>query len=268
VYLLYTDETNMNPDNSEFFVYAGVSIPGDKAAALSAEIESLRKRNGYQAGDVLKFNTVERPPHINGQQHLAAKRELMGAAVQHGVKLFASFLLHNIVRDGDTDQARRNEINRICFHFDEYLRTVDDYGLVLVDTFTDLELNRVLREKFSIGITGKLPYSQRLPLPRILGYHQATIGTSHFTSVIDVVLGALRYAVNTRARKRTVCKTLIGQIAPLCIADGSANGRVSDLSINFSPKEVRVARYLDQYKQLCAFLRESGIDPGEEPSAS
>jgi hypothetical protein len=48
VHLLYTDEVNMDPDNSEFFVYAGVSIPGENAAALHADIEALRKRNGYK----------------------------------------------------------------------------------------------------------------------------------------------------------------------------------------------------------------------------
>jgi len=179
----------------------------------------------------------------------------------------ASFLLHNIVKDCNTEQARRNEINRICFHFNAYLHRLEDYGLVLVDMFTDPELNNVLREKFSIGIKGNLPFSEKLPLDRILGYHQATIGTSHFTSVIDLVLGALRYAVNTRKENRPVCKLLIGQLAPLCIPYGRAgNAKVSDLSINFSPKEIRVKKYLDQYTELCAFVRENGIDAGQEPT--
>jgi hypothetical protein len=122
----------------------------------------------------------------------------MDAAARHGVKLLASFLLHKIIKDGDAEQARRNEISRICYHFDAYLSRVADNGLVLVDTSTDPRLNNVLREKFSIGITGSLPSSKTLPLTRILGYHQATVGTSHFSSVIDVVLGSLRYAVNSR----------------------------------------------------------------------
>lgn len=127
MHLLYTDEVNMNPENSEFFVYAGVSIPGDNAAALHADIEALRQRNGYKPGDPLKFNTVERPVYVDAGQHQAAKRELMEAAAKHGVKLFASFLLHNIVKDSDIDQARRNEINRVCFHFNSYLNRISDY---------------------------------------------------------------------------------------------------------------------------------------------
>ena len=72
MHLLYTDEVNVDPENSEFFVYAGVAIPGDNAAALSTAIENLRTHYGYQPSDLLKFNTRERPGYISPEQHLAA----------------------------------------------------------------------------------------------------------------------------------------------------------------------------------------------------
>jgi hypothetical protein len=83
-------------------------------------------------GDLLKFNTRERPRHISPEQHLEAKREVMEAAAEHGVKLIASFLLHNIAKTTGVDEARRNEINRVCLHFNAYLHRVEDHGLVLV----------------------------------------------------------------------------------------------------------------------------------------
>jgi hypothetical protein len=89
LHLLYTDEVNVDPENSEFFVYAGVAVPGENAAALSTDIENLRRSNGYVPGDLLKFNTRERPRHISPEQHLEAKREVMDAAAEHGVKLIA-----------------------------------------------------------------------------------------------------------------------------------------------------------------------------------
>jgi hypothetical protein len=265
VHLLYTDEVNMKPEESEFFIYAGVSIPCDHAAALHDDVEELRGRNGYQPEDPLKFNTAERRAHVNRQQHLTAKRELMAAAANRGVKLFASFLLHNIVQGGDVDEARYNEINRVCYHFDDYMQRVNDYGLVLVDTFSEKRLNRVLCETFSIGLTN-MPFSNALRLRRILGCHQATIGTSHFTSVVDVVIGAVRYAVNARKENPPVCENLIRQLAPLCIPSRSGNRKISDLSINFSPKQIKVKAYLEKYTELCTFLRDNGIDPQEEPT--
>jgi hypothetical protein len=162
------------------------------------------------------------------------------------------------------DEARRNEINRVCFHFNAYLHRVQDHGLVLVDTFNDPRLNTLLREKFATGITGHLPYSRALRLDRILGFHQATIGTSHFSSVVDVVLGGLRYAVNSRQQNKPICRTLIGQLGPLCVRSG-ANNKVSDLSINFSPKAIRSAKYLATYKELATFLAENGIEPDVQP---
>jgi hypothetical protein len=267
MYLLYTDEVNLDPSTSEFFVYAGVTIPGEEAALLHSDIADLRERNGYQPGDPLKFNIADRPAHVNKQQHLDAKRELMAAAANRGVKLFASFLLHSIVESGDVDAARRKEINRICYHFNKYwAHRAKDHGLVLVDTFSDPKLNDHLREKFSIGIEGKLPFSKKLLLNRILGYHQATIGTSHFTSVVDVVIGAVRYAVNTRLKKPEVCKTLIGQLAPLCIPYSPGNGKTSAWSINFSPKNIKSSQYFKQYLELCKFFRDHGIDPAEGPN--
>jgi hypothetical protein len=131
----------------------------------------------------------------------------------------------------------------------------------------------VLREKFSIGLTGNRPFSKTLPLDRILGYHLATIGTSHFTSVIDVILGSLRYAVNMRKENRPVAKVLINQLAALCILescfvrlteDPKTPGpfvkvqKASDLSINFSPKTIKVGKYLDQYKELCCMCLPAG----------
>lgn len=108
MYLFYTDESNLDPAKADFFVYAGVAIPGDHAAALSAEIDALRARRGYQPLDTLKFTSHGRPSHVSAQQHLDAKRELMEAAARHDVKLIASMILHSIATS--PKDARLNEI--------------------------------------------------------------------------------------------------------------------------------------------------------------
>jgi hypothetical protein len=45
LHLLYADEVNVSPENSEFFVYAGIAVPGDRAGQLSEEIDELRKKS-------------------------------------------------------------------------------------------------------------------------------------------------------------------------------------------------------------------------------
>jgi len=45
--------------------------------------------------------------------------------------------------------------------------------------------------------------------------------------------------------RQSVAQTLLGQLAPLAIRNGS--GKVDELSIFFSPKTIRVTSYLNEY---------------------
>jgi len=256
MYLLYTDEVNVDPRSSDFFIYGGVAINSSNAPLLSADIEHLRQEYGYRPQDLLKFNTRERPPHISPNAHKEIKRKVIEAAAAHGVRLFTSFVLHDIA--GSPEQARRREINRVCYHFDRFLRDENDYGIVLIDEFTDTKLRTILHEKFSIGLRG-LPYSNPYRLERILGFHLASIGSSHFTSVVDVVLGSLRYAVNCLGdpKRRAIVQTLLRQLAPLCLRN--ENGAIREQSIFFAPVRVKVKTYHEKYKKLREFLIQNGL---------
>jgi hypothetical protein len=258
VHLLYTDEVNVDPTSTEFFIYGGVSVEGARAGDLSKAIDELRARCGYQPLDRLKFNTVERPAHVSPEVHKEIKRGLLELAASHGCKLFASFLLHKIARGGDVDLARRNEINRVCANFQAYLDSVRGHGLVLLDTFTDDQLSSHLRDKFSVGLTFEAGPSR---LDRVLGFHLSQIGTSHFCSVVDVALGALRFAVNSRTEptKREVGLTLLRLLAPMCIRQST--GYVEETSIFFSPRHVKVSTYRDKYVELGKWLQAGGINP-------
>ena len=266
MHLLYTDEANINPVEENFFIYGGVSIPGDEAGPLSEEISTIRADLGYKPADLLKSNTNERPGHISPGVHTEAKCRLIHAAAKHGVRLFASFILHKVATT--PDEARRNEINRIVFHFHSFLVREDDHGLALIDRFDDSlgPIASHLREKSAVGLVG-MPFSDTIELPRILGYHMASIGTSHFCSLVDVVIGSLRYAVNNRqetGRKLDVAKTLIEQLAPLCVQ--SPYGGVDRISISFSPQAIRVPAYLEIYEDLHRFLADCGIEAEQVPS--
>jgi hypothetical protein len=262
LHLLYADEVNVSPENSEFFVYGGIAIPGDRAAELSDDIETLRELYRYQPTVLLKFNTRERPEHVKTKAHAEIKRLVIKCVAKREVKLFASFVLHKIAKKGSED-ARRLGINRICFHFNKFLHRVDGHGLILVDTFNDGQRDAILREKFSIGLTG-LPYSDPLRLDRILGFHVASIGTSNFCSAIDIVLGSLRFAINSRtdAGRYETAMTLLKQIGPLCLRTDS--GQVDKLSLFFSPKKVTIPPFQETYRALQKMLTKAGMEPEQE----
>jgi hypothetical protein len=178
-------------------------------------------------------------------------------------KLVASFILHSVATT--PEQARRFEINRVCFHFHCLLNRANDHGVVLLDTFADKTLNDLLSEKFLVGLKG-LPHSRIYRLDRILGFHLASIGTSNFCSLVDIVVGALRFCANSivdEARRATAL-LLAQQLSPMCVRD--PNGRVSELSLFFSPKTIIVGAYRERYEALGQFFAAAGLEPAQEPN--
>lgn len=258
MHLLYTDEVNIDPRDSRFFIYGGVVVRSENALELSQGIDEIRARYGYKPDEHLKFNTVERPSQITAESHRQAKKDLLVLAAEMEVTLLTSFILHSIATS--PDEARLNEINRVCYHFDRFLGEKDSHGLVLVDRFTSTDLVRHLQEKFSYGILG-FPSAPKYRLKHIVGYHVAAVGTSNLCSLVDVALGALRFAVNSASdeRKREVKQVLMAQLAPLFPRDDS--GLVSELGIFFSPRKIKITKYRTEYEELRAWLAAHGAEP-------
>ena len=107
-----------------------------------------------------------------------------------------------------------------------------------------------------------MPYSMIMHLDRILGFHYSAIGQSHFPSLIDIILGSFRFAVNRHTRcmdeREATAQRLLRLLSPLFIRQ--ADGKVSELSLLFSPKQIKVERYRDTYQALKDYLTASGIE--------
>jgi hypothetical protein len=257
MYLLYCDESNLQEKADDFFVYGGLVINSDAAHSFSLAIDAIRKKAGVPSDFVLKFNPG--PEQLDHKAFSKLKQEVIEAAIAHGGIFLTSLILHNVATS--PDDARRNAINTICYHFDCYLHRPQSHGLVLIDRFEDRMIDGHLREKFSKGIKG-LPYSPEYRLERIVGYHYSAIGQSHFGSVIDILLGSFRFSVNAFSRKENgklpTAGSLLKMMSPLFFRENSAN-EVSELSLFFSPKIIKSDKYREMYGGLKSFLSENGI---------
>jgi hypothetical protein len=262
MHLLYSDETNLDPKTCEFFTYAGVIIPPETASKLSEDIDALRDEYEYKADELLKFNTRERPKHVTPDKHRDIKKKLMEASARRGVKFISSVILHKIATS--PDDARLNGINTVCYHFNCYLQRVQDNGIVLMDTFQDNRLAPFMREKLSVGLVG-MPFSPTMRLNRLLGFHLASIGSSNFCSVVDIVIGALRFCINSRTHldQHVTAKQLFKQLGKLAIRDSS--GKVEEIGFFFSPKSVKVSSYLTRYQELWQYLKDNGMECSQKP---
>jgi hypothetical protein len=257
VYLLYCDETNLEERSGDFFAYGGLSIPGSASVELSHRIDEIRRKSGMPRDFRLKFNPG--PPNFSHEQFVTLKQQLIEACAACGAHFFVSLVLHDIAIN--PNEARRNEINRICYHFDCYLNRLKQPGLVLIDRFNDGQIDAHLVEKFSIGLRG-LPYSPELRLGNIVGFHYAAIGQSHFSSAVDIVLCSFRFVVNAFTRGDTGAmessKRLLPILAPLFFRE---QGRTSaaEISLFFSPKVIKVDKYRERYIGLKEYFEVLGL---------
>lgn len=258
MYLFYCDESNLEQRDNEFFVYGGILIPSENAKSLSQTIDELRADIRVPPDFQLKFNPG--PAHLSHNQFIELKQTVIQASIEHGCKLIISLISHNIATS--PDEARRMEINRVCYHFDCMLNRNESHGLVLIDRFNDGQIDAHLREKFSTGLTG-LPYSPTMRLENIIGYHYSAIGQAHFSSIVDITLGSFRFALNAHTRQQAQhlesAQAILGLLSPLFYRPYE-NEEISELSLSFSPKVIHAPRYLEQYQGVKDFLAGSGIE--------
>ena len=103
---------------------------------------------------------------------------------------------------------------------------------------------------------------QRARLKNIVGFHKSAIGQSHFPTIVDIVLGSLRFSINAHTRKRQeqlqIACHLLEIISPLFIR-ANEETRVLPLSFALYPKKIDVQSYRLTYDDLCAFLASAGL---------
>ncbi|MDP5239757.1 DUF3800 domain-containing protein [Uliginosibacterium sp. 31-16] len=259
--LLYCDETNFGKNANDFFVYGGIVIDASNAASLSHAVEKIRKELGVPRDYTFKFNPG--PKNFSHEQFIELKSSIIKVVAEHDCKLLINLLLHDIATS--SEDARRFGVNTLCYHFDCFLNRPKVAGLVLIDRFDDKQIDGQLKEKLAIGLTGKLPYGGELKIEHIVGYHLTAIGQSHFCSIVDVMLGSLRFAINAFTQKNEqhmqTAKNILAQLAPLFWREGSE--KVHEISLWFSPKEVKSLAYREKYLALKGFLAENGIDAAQ-----
>jgi len=263
MYLLYCDETNFQKLSGDFFVYGGIAIDGAKSGSLSDELVAIRKHYKVPADFLVKFNPG--PEGMSHKDFIGLKQAYMAAAAKYDVKLLVNLLLHDIATS--SDDARRMGINTLVYHFDCFLNRPKVPGLVLIDRFNDKKLDEHLQQKLAIGLTGNLPYSNTMRIDRVIGYHITAIGQSHFCSLVDVVLGSLRFAINAftqkKAEHQASAEAILQQLSPLFFREVSLpfddGTKAHEISLWFSPKQVRAAKYRERYVALKDYLESNGI---------
>ena len=258
--LLYCDESNMEERAGDFLVYGGVIVPGDKAKSLSEAIRLIRQNAGIAATERVKF--LPPVPPCDHKAYIKVKQAIIEAAIDHEATLIAYLVLHDLAKS--PDEARLFGINTVCTHFNWILNRIGGPGLALIDRVNNPgnEVDDHLREKFAVGVKG-MPYSKQMRLENIVGFHYSTIGQAHFTSLCDILVGSLRFAINTHTRNvpktRDSAVNLLRLMSPLFFREKGSE-KISELGLALRPKNVSAPKFHARYQALQDFLCQGGVE--------
>ncbi len=255
MYLLFTDETNKEPnDNIRFFIYGGLFVPADNAVTLHKEIERIRNCTGYKSTDTLKFDTNSRPKHVSQKQATTAKKEIIEQCYLAGCKFSALVIHHNIAKKDDPEKKLMWSADHIIGHFNYFLSSeVDDYGICFADSLPVSAPNQYLADTFSKGLSldGK---QRRVKLDRIIALSETCINASHLASAIDIVLGTFRFCVNSKDQTDMLRNMARSVLRMMWCDEKNGIRYLSERGLILRPKNIKVPAYEAQYQELVGYL--------------
>lgn len=248
-YLLFTDETNLQPaQDSKFFIYGGVFFPTNILGEIHNLVESARIYNNFVPEDEFKFDTRSRPAHVEINQHRAAKNAVLNGCMNLGVKFVACLVLHSIASRHTLETLISWGANSVFCAFDRFLQEENTNGIAIADRLPFRGNFRFLQEKFQMGLT--FPWGTNRRLENIHLYGFSCIGTSHASSAIDIILGAFRYCVNERDRHQKARNMLPNIVRMMWHKRDNSDVQIKDYGLLYRPKKVRVDEYRRQYNEL------------------
>lgn len=251
-YLLFTDETNLQPDaKAKFFIYGGVFFPAEQLASIHLEVESIRTRYGFRPGDELKFDTRSRPTHVDIDSHREAKKDIIAASQKHGVSFTAQLVHHNVARTQKQADLVSWGADCVFEAFQRFLEEVDAYGLVAVDRLPMKSDYRYLVEKFQQGLNYGKAHKH---LDRICAFTSTCVGASHVSSVIDVVLGSFRFCVNERDNTKAPREMFPEVVRLMWNKEVDGKMKVLGRGLILRPIEVKAPLIKKEYDQLLDHL--------------
>ena len=246
---MFGDEADREQSaRSKFFVYGGAFIPPQSASQLHNGVETIRNKEGFAATDSFKFAANTKPPAMSKESHARAKQHAMQLAFECGVKFCAYAILHKIAVNKAHDELVLFGVNTVIAKFHQFLEEQNGIGYAFLDRLPVQHPYRYLAEKFQTGL--KLESGKSIRLPRIIGYASACDGSTHFSSVADIILGSFRYCVNEPDRD-IAGKALFPQVAKL-MWQHKSNGvpNLREYGLVLRPTVIKVHEHRAEYDSL------------------
>ncbi len=255
MYLMFGDEADHNQDDGKkFLMYGAIFVPTNTLAALHREMERARSDAGLVASDSLKSSSRSRPAIMSAQRHRELKQKVTALAREVGkVKLCTYVILHALARNQSHDDLVLFGANTVLGKFNAFLDENKSFGYAVLDNIPVKQPFIYLKEKFQVGLTfqGRPP----VRLDRILGLSQASDGTSHLSSVADIMLGSFRYCVNEPENEEAGKAMFPTLISMMWKRERNGKSDVSNCGLVLRPTNVQEAKHEAEYDTLTQRLQ-------------
>lgn len=194
MYLMFADEADQDGQR-EYLISAAIFVPFDVVGALSSAIENARVDAGLVPGDNLKFGSATRPSdRISFEGHKSLKSSVLQIAHDHGVEVCCYVCPHDVASAQDAATRLKWAANTLIGKFDQFLRERQvSGGIAVFDRSTDYRQHEHFVDVFQKGL--EFPTGRRR-LQNVAGLLQSANGSSHLSSLCDIVCGSCRYAIN------------------------------------------------------------------------
>jgi hypothetical protein len=252
MFVFVGDESNVTQSRqARFFIYGGLIIAADKSLEASNKIIGVRSNYGFAADAEFKFDSRSKPTNLSSAEFLQAKNDVLAACSDLGVR-FMAYAVHHGIASAQRADLWLWALNTLICQFDLFLQREKSHGICLVDRFeNDLSLLRRIHQQ---GVDpafwgGRLPHR----LENVWCYGTINIGTTHIASMVDIVLGAFRYCVNTIDRSN-VPPILYKKVRPLILCEPGNPSRVNEWGLFLRPKDIKAKVYKQDYDALLKHL--------------
>lgn len=255
MFVLMTDETNVQPsNNAKFFIYGGLFFPVEVLVKLDSKIQEIRDTYNYRPEDQLKFDTHSRPDHVSFEDATRAQNEVLDACIKLNCKFIGYMILHDILKNQTFETQFDYAINSVISSFHKFLTEANGNGICLVDRLPTKNPFGLLSDKFTKGL--EFPNRDSFRTEKIKLFGAICCNASHASSAMDIVLGAFRYCANNPINEE-VTQVLINKVGKLIWAkDINGELNVLDYGLIQRPDDIEVKEYKQEYDRFIDDMNE------------
>ncbi|WP_108127316.1 DUF3800 domain-containing protein [Saccharospirillum mangrovi] len=247
--IFIADETNNEPSEQvKFFIYGGIIVDSTNVRNIVSDVRNLRNELRISDNEKLKFNIRSCPTNLSRTEHTEAKSRILDIAATNNVRVIINCVLHAIARNNSKNELVEMTSATAFRRFNDYCSETHTPGFVMADQWPVDNGFGFLESCINGGISYRGGTTARLPW--IHAFSQVSDNSTPLMSVADIVLGSFRWCINNQD-KTDVNTALMPRIAGLMWYSGATNNRsILNRGLNFSPREVLVEKYKDQYTEL------------------